>query len=514
MKRSLTVALVAAMFAVGIQAASATDDPPAETTTTTTTATTLPPTTTTTTTVPEVTTTTEAPVVGDPSQGNPPAEEPVNEPPPADEDVEGEDVVVDDPEADIDIPADDPRVPKHQVRRINVTRDLVFPVVGINYYHPGFGACRDNCEREHHGVDIMTYGWKGVPVVAAHDGTIRKVRDDRDWCIVEVTARDRWYTRYVHLNNDTPGYDDKDHECLLPGIEVGERVEAGQIIGWIGDSGNAETTPPHLHFEIRTPRGLPVDPYKSLKAAERIRFYRVGADDDPVATAAQIAAYAYRSGSGVVNVMATTDYETLRAGGFSTLELSGPLLLSEPGYLPDATIEMFGLLNPSRVIVVGDSLEQAVIDQLELRFPIVDRTSMPSTNGESYIEPDTSTIVEIPEPEACPLSLVVVGDRSELPKGMAVDLDRMAWRMQTTVFEETEAAYRVGSETYQGPGRSGTRNVLYFQTGEVYTRIRAKEAPETPPDYGVTVIEAKRVSEAALTFLTSLADLPVMPLWR
>ncbi len=474
------------MLVVGVPAAFATDETPVEpTTTTTTTATT--------------TTTTVAPVGEEPS---------------ADDPVVVEDPPVEDIEADVEPPADEPRVPKYQVRRVDVTRDIVFPVAGINYYYPGFGDCRDDCAREHHGIDIMTYGWKGVPVVAAHSGTIRKVRDDREWCIVEVKSPDRWFTRYVHLNNDSPGYDDKGYECLLPGIEVGAHVEAGQIIGWIGDSGNAEWTPPHLHFEIRMPNGLPVDPYKSLKAAERIRFNRVGVEGDPVATAAQIAGYAYTNGSGVVNVMATTDHQALAAVGFSALELSGPLLLSEPGYLPEATIEMFSQLNPSRVVVVGDGLEQAVIDQLELRFSIVGRTPMPPVTGESYVEPDTGTIVEIPEPEPSSLSLVVVGDRSELPQDTADDLDRMAWTMQTTVFEETDTGRRIGRDAYQGPGRSGSRNVLYFQTGDAYTRIRAREAPETPPEYGVIVLEAGRVSEATLTFLTSLADLPVMPLWR
>ena len=443
----------------------------------------------------------------------PPAEEPPVEDAPLGDDPLG-DGPVEDTEADATEPTDEPRVPKTQVRRVDVTRDIVFPVVGVNYYYPGFGDCRDDCEREHHGIDIMTFGWKGIPVVAAHAGTIRKVRDDREWCIVEVKSPDRWFTRYVHLNNDSPGYDDQEYECLLPGIEPGAWVEAGQIIGWIGDSGNAEWTPPHLHFEIRMPNGLPVDPYKSLKAAERIRFSRAGVDGDAVATAAQVAGYAYGNGSGVVNVMATTDHQAMLDGGFSTLKLSGPLLLSEPGYLPEATIEMFGQLNPSRVIIVGDGLEQAVIDQLELRFPILGRTPMPSITSESLVEPETSMIVQIPEPSPSPFSLVVVGGRSELPQGMADDVDRMAWTLQTTVFEEIDATRRVGRDAYQGPGRSGSRNVLYFQTGDTYTRIRAKEAPATPPDYGTIVLEAGRVSEPTLTFLASMAELPVMPLWR
>ncbi len=443
-------------------------------------------------------------------------------PVPGDEGNAGEDDQGEDTEADLDKPADEPRVPKHQVRRVDVTREFVFPVVGANRYYGGFGACRDDCEREHHGIDIMTYGWKGVPVVAAHSGTIRTVRDDREWCIVEVEATDGWYTRYVHLNNDTPGYDDEEYECLLPGIELGAWVKAGQIIGWIGDSGNAEWTPPHVHFELRMPNGHPVDPYKSLKAARRIRFERVGVDDDPVGTAAQIAAYAYRNGSGVVNVMATTDHEALQAGGFSTLDLSGPLLLSDPRFLPKATIEMFDHLGTSRVMIVGDGLHQAVIDQLELRFSIVERTPMPAVVGESQIQSSKRDIAEIPEleleldlePEPSSLSLVVVGNRSDLPEDMTDDVDRMVRYMPTTVFDGTEPAGRVGRDAYQGPGRSGTRNVLYFPTGDTYTRIRAKEAPETPPSYGVIVVKAEEVSDEALTFLRSLADLPVMPLWR
>ena len=55
---------------------------------------------------------------------------------------------------------------------------------------------------------------------------------------------------------------------------------------------------------------------------------------------------------------------------------------------------------------------------------------------------------------------------------------------------------------------------VYVLTGNGYELFAASEAPETPPDYGVLVIEARRTSEAALTFLRSLADLPPMPLWR
>ncbi|MGB5187240.1 MAG: M23 family metallopeptidase [Acidimicrobiia bacterium] len=520
MKGSLSAALVAVLLLLTVPAASADDEPPPEppTTTTTTTTTTIPDATTTTTTSTTTTTTppptttlppvlTDPPPVDPPSAGPPPPVEPPPAEPPAVEPP------VDDVVADVDDPFVVPGVPKNQIRRVDVTRKIVFPLVGINYYRPGFGACRDYCEREHHGIDIMTYGWKGVPVVAAHDGRIRTIRDDGEWCNIEITGRDRWYTRYIHLNNDTPGYDDASYECVVPGIEVGTRVEAGQIIGWVGDSGNAEFTPPHLHFEIRMPSGLPVDPYKSLKAAKRIRYQRT-LGDDSVASAAQIASYAYSGGSSVVNIMAKADYELFQAGGFTTLDLSVPLLLAEADYLPQATLDALDLFNPSRVIIVGDGLRQSVVDQLALRFPIVARTAMPARHPDPIDEPFAGFEIEEPEDLPAPFSVIFVGDRSDLPEAFEFDLARWSRRMPTAIFDAAEPGRYFGLDIYRGPGRSGNRNTLYYSTGNEYTRFPAKEPPETPPDYGVLVFDTKRTSEATVTFLNSLADLPVVPLWR
>ena len=515
MKGSLSAALVAVLLLLTVPAASADDEPPE------------PPTTTTTTTVPETTTTTTAPpttttappttttLPPDPVDPQP-ADPPPDTPPPAGPPPAAPSPVAP-PIDDVTTDSGDlfavPGVPRHQIRRVDVTRKIVFPLVGINYYRPSFGDCRENCEREHHGVDIMTYGWKGVPVVAAHDGRIRTIRDDGEWCNIEITGRDRWYTRYVHLNNDTPGYDDAGYDCVVPGIEVGTRVEAGQIIGWVGDSGNAEFTPPHLHFEIRMPSGLPVDPYKSLKAAKRIRYQRT-LGDDAVATAAQVASYAYSAGASVVSIMAKADHELLQAGGFTTLDLSVPLLLAEPDYLPQETLDALDHFNPSRVIIVGDGLRQSVIDQLELRFPIVARTAMPARHPDPIDEPFLGFEIEESEAPPAPFSVVFIGDRSDLPDGFEFDLARWSRRMPTTVFDAAEPGRYFGLDIYRGPGRSGNRNTLYYSTGSEYTRFPAKEPPVVPPDYGVLVFDTKRTSEATVTFLDSLADLPVVPLWR
>ncbi|MGH8911797.1 MAG: S-layer homology domain-containing protein, partial [Acidimicrobiia bacterium] len=70
----------------------------------------------------------------------------------------------------------------------------------------------------------------------------------------------------IHLNNDSPGTDDGLAWGIAPGIERGVAVTAGQLIGWVGDSGNAEWSGSHLHFEIRV-EGAAVNSYPSLLVA-------------------------------------------------------------------------------------------------------------------------------------------------------------------------------------------------------------------------------------------------------
>jgi len=149
---------------------------------------------------------------------------------------------------------------------------LVFPVQGPNRYWDTFWAKR--ADGLHHATDIMAA--KMTPVVAVADGVVYSVnwstnpndlRPSR-CCNLIVNHNDGWQTKYYHLNNDTPGTDDGKGWGIAPGILPGTRVRAGQVIGWVGDSGNAENTAPHLHFELVDPAGTIVDPYPSLRKAE------------------------------------------------------------------------------------------------------------------------------------------------------------------------------------------------------------------------------------------------------
>lgn len=148
-----------------------------------------------------------------------------------------------------------------------VVYPLVFPVAGPHVLTDSFGDPRGR-SRSHEGVDILAE--RMVPVVAVADGEVRWVHDERgsNCCDVAVLHDDGWRSRYIHLNNDTPGTDDGRAVGIAPGVREGGRVVAGQVIGWVGDSGNAEGTTPHLHFELRRPDGSPVDPLPSLVAAK------------------------------------------------------------------------------------------------------------------------------------------------------------------------------------------------------------------------------------------------------
>jgi hypothetical protein len=114
-------------------------------------------------------------------------------------------------------------------------------------------------------------GPKMTPLVAAADGTITWMRHDTSrGNILYLTDDDGWQYTYIHINNDTPGTDDganRYEEAFAPGIERGARVQAGQVIAYMGDSGNAEWTVSHLHFEIVSPDGYNVNPAPIVDAA-------------------------------------------------------------------------------------------------------------------------------------------------------------------------------------------------------------------------------------------------------
>lgn len=132
--------------------------------------------------------------------------------------------------------------------------------------------------RSHIGVDLL--GEKMMKLVAVRDSTVTWGRfDNGRGSIVKLRDSDGWEYQYIHLNNDTPGTDDGRATCenVLSaklcaardgsGLTKGTTVSAGEFIGYLGDSGNAEWTTPHLHFEIYQPDGRAVNPTPYVDAA-------------------------------------------------------------------------------------------------------------------------------------------------------------------------------------------------------------------------------------------------------
>jgi hypothetical protein len=146
----------------------------------------------------------------------------------------------------------------------------VFPVTGEPAWGDSYGAPRpDVASGWHHGDDIVAM--LGTPVVAVADGTLSRVGWDRlgGWGLwVSDRAGNEFY--YAHLS----GYS----KLAL----LSTRVSAGEVIGFVGNTGDAFTTIPHLHFEIH-PRGLlqlgydgAVDPTTYLRSWRHVRPFVVG----------------------------------------------------------------------------------------------------------------------------------------------------------------------------------------------------------------------------------------------
>ena len=153
--------------------------------------------------------------------------------------------------------------------------DWVFPVAGSQAgAADNFGADRADV-LYHHGDDI--FAPEGTPVVAVADGTLSLVGDNplgglRLW------LRDRQGNEfyYAHL------------EGFAPAARDGASVRAGELLGYVGHTGDAERTPPHLHFEVHPVSLLALgydgatDPWPYLQSWRRIAA--------PLAVAAPLAA--------------------------------------------------------------------------------------------------------------------------------------------------------------------------------------------------------------------------------
>jgi hypothetical protein len=151
---------------------------------------------------------------------------------------------------------------------------LVFPLVGPVAFSNDFGAPR--WQGSHQGTDIMAP--RRTIAVATEPGKIKFwTSSAAAGCMLYLYGKSGTTYLYIHLNNDLTKKNDNRGSCVpgvayWPGLKDGAAVQAGQPIGYVGNSGDADSTDPHLHFEVHPNDGGAVNPYPYLKIAERLIF--------------------------------------------------------------------------------------------------------------------------------------------------------------------------------------------------------------------------------------------------
>ena len=134
-----------------------------------------------------------------------------------------------------------------------------FPIAGPAWWTNDWHACRDGCTRLHKGLDI--FAPHGTPLVAAASGVLsQKGAGGLCGIFVEITDAKGIQYFYCHMS------------AHAPGLRVGQQVNVGDPVGFVGNTGNAISTPSHVHFEYQ-PNGVAAPPKPHVdrwtKLAER-----------------------------------------------------------------------------------------------------------------------------------------------------------------------------------------------------------------------------------------------------
>lgn len=143
-------------------------------------------------------------------------------------------------------------------RRPRDNEPMAFPINAKADIGSFWGDERDGGKRRHEGIDI--FARKGAAVVAIEDGVITSSEETKlGGKVLWLRPYGAWWRAYyAHLDQQ-----------LVP---EGAHVKKGQLIGTVGNTGNARTTPPHLHFGIYTLTGA-IDPLQYVSQAEHFTAY-------------------------------------------------------------------------------------------------------------------------------------------------------------------------------------------------------------------------------------------------
>jgi hypothetical protein len=151
---------------------------------------------------------------------------------------------------------------------------IVFPVLGSVTYTDDFGDPRPG--GLHQGIDIMAP--KRSLALAAEAGKVEFwTHSASAGCMLYLHGQSGTDYYYIHLNNDLTLKNDNRGKCVAgtayaKRLKDGAKVVAGQPVGYVGDSGDANGIHSHLHFELHPGRKSAVDPYPWLQRATRLLF--------------------------------------------------------------------------------------------------------------------------------------------------------------------------------------------------------------------------------------------------
>jgi murein DD-endopeptidase MepM/ murein hydrolase activator NlpD len=170
------------------------------------------------------------------------------------------------PNAVVEVPAPtsgrDGVIPASAPEAVELTaRKLTIPVAGV----PAGKLVRSYSDtrsgkRQHEAIDILAP--RNTPVVAVEDGTVAKLFESKagGLTIYQFDPGQQYSYYYAHLDR------------YADGLKEGDRIRRGQVLGYVGTSGNAPKDTPHLHFAVyrlstdkRWWEGTPIDPYDILR---------------------------------------------------------------------------------------------------------------------------------------------------------------------------------------------------------------------------------------------------------
>ena len=153
-------------------------------------------------------------------------------------------------------------------------KPIIFPILGAAHYTDDFGAPRPG--GPHQGIDIVAA--KKSLALAAEAGKVKFWTTSASaGCMLYLYGASGTTYYYIHLNNDLTRGNDNRGKCVAgtayaPGLKDGTKVAAGQPVGFVGDSGDADGIHAHLHFEVHAGGGKAVDGYPYLQTAQHLLF--------------------------------------------------------------------------------------------------------------------------------------------------------------------------------------------------------------------------------------------------